>query len=115
MTSPAITTLHFTLSPQATQKVHEALVCLSKFSEFISLEARRDKLCFSALNSTKSAYGAVHLTANKFFDSYQFLPSQRDSQASVSQSGSEDARFSCRLQAKVWSSSPATAGVLSTN
>ncbi|TGZ83892.1 Rad9-domain-containing protein [Ascodesmis nigricans] len=86
----APTTLQFTLSPQSTQKVHEALVCLSKFSEFISLEARRNKLCLSALNSTKSAYGAVHLTANKFFDSYQYL----------SQNGNEEARFSCRLQAK---------------
>jgi len=89
-----MTTLNFTLSPQATQKVHEALLCLSKFSEFVSLEARRNQLCLSALNSTKSAYGAVHLGANRFCEEFNFVPAE----------GEE--RFQCRLQVKVCLSSP---------
>ncbi|KAF8537640.1 Rad9/Ddc1, partial [Trichophaea hybrida] len=83
-----MTTLNFTLSPQATQKVHEALLCLSKFSEFVSLDARRNKLCLSALNSTKSAYGAVHLGANRFCEEFNFVPAE----------GEE--RFQSRLQVK---------------
>lgn len=85
------TVLDFTLSPQSTQKVHDALTCLSKFSELVSLEARYNQLCLSALNSTKSAYGAVSLDANQFFTGYKFVPGDDD----------PDDRFTCCLQVKV--------------
>jgi len=87
--------LTLTLSPANTQKLHEALLCLSKFSEHVSLEARRHTLCFSALNSTRSAAAAIHLAANRFFDSYHFVQGLE-----LSQEGNE-AKFTCRLQTKV--------------
>lgn len=103
-----MTTLNFTLSPQSTQKVHEALLCLSRFSEFVSLEARRNQLCLSALNSTKSAYGAVRLSANKFCDEFHFVPagaggaSSTGTSANTASDGAAGAeqRFQCRLQAR---------------
>jgi cell cycle checkpoint control protein RAD9A len=36
--------LNFTLSPEALGKVHDALVCLGKFSEAVSLEASQDRV-----------------------------------------------------------------------
>ena len=90
-----MTTLSFTLSPQSTQRLHETLSCLSKFSDQISLEARRHQLCVSALNSTKSAYAAFHLSADRFFTEYTYIPSpdaRRDPTAGD--------RFTFRLQAR---------------
>ncbi|KAI5854045.1 DNA repair protein rad9 [Tricharina praecox] len=90
-----MTTLSFTLSPQSTQHLHETLSCLSKFSDQISLEARRHQLCVSALNSTKSAYAAFHLSADRFFTEYTYIPppnTRRDAAAGD--------RFTFRLQAK---------------
>lgn len=37
--------LGFTLSPEAIGKLHDALVCLGKFSEAVSVQASRDKVC----------------------------------------------------------------------
>lgn len=37
--------LNFTLSPDALSKLHDALVCLGKFSEAVSMEAVHDKVC----------------------------------------------------------------------
>lgn len=37
-------TLSFTLSPEAIARVHDAVLCLSKFSESVSIEARLDKV-----------------------------------------------------------------------
>lgn len=37
-------TVAFTLSPEGVVRVHDAVVCLSKFSESVSLEARHDKV-----------------------------------------------------------------------
>jgi hypothetical protein len=97
-----MTTLAFTLSPASTAKIHDALSCLSKFSDQISLEARRNQLCLSALNSTKSAYVAVALAANRFFDEYTY----------VGEGGEE--RWTCRLQAKVASLEAFVARALTT-
>jgi hypothetical protein len=36
--------LSFTLSPDAINKLHDALVCLGKFSEAVSIEASGDKV-----------------------------------------------------------------------
>ncbi|CUS12323.1 unnamed protein product [Tuber aestivum] len=82
--------LNFTLSPASTQKLHESLVALSKFSEYVSLEARRNRLTLSSLNSSKSAYAAVTLAGTRFFETYNFpTPSQ-----------SQENRFTCRFYAK---------------
>ncbi len=37
-------TLTFTLSPEGVIRVHDAVVCLSKFGESVSIEARHDKV-----------------------------------------------------------------------
>lgn len=36
--------LNFTLTPEALGKLHDALVCLGKFSEAVSIEAKHDKV-----------------------------------------------------------------------
>lgn len=36
--------LNFTLNPEALSKLHDALVCLGKFSEAVSIEASHDKV-----------------------------------------------------------------------
>jgi cell cycle checkpoint control protein RAD9A len=38
--------LSFTLNPDSISKLHDALVCLGKFSEAVSIEASNDKVCF---------------------------------------------------------------------
>ena len=37
-------TLKFTLGPQGVVRIHDAVLCLAKFSEIVSLEARSDKV-----------------------------------------------------------------------
>lgn len=36
--------LRFVLKPEAVIRVHDAVLCLAKFSEIVSLEAREDKV-----------------------------------------------------------------------
>ncbi|KAL1390624.1 Rad9-domain-containing protein [Phyllosticta capitalensis] len=67
--------LAFTLLPEALTTLHDALVCLSKFSESVSLEARRDRLSLTALNSSKTAYTSFSLDS-QFFSRYEFSPDQ---------------------------------------
>ncbi|KAF1982238.1 hypothetical protein K402DRAFT_206345 [Aulographum hederae CBS 113979] len=82
-------TLDFTLTPEASGRVHDALTCLSRFSDSVSLEARREKLTLVALNSSKSAYAAFSLDSNGFFSEYDFVP----------ESGA-DGRFTCQILIK---------------
>lgn len=88
-----MSSLNFVLNAPAAQRIHDSLVCLSKFSEYICFEARRNRLTLSALNSTKSAYGAVTLSSTRFFDEYRFVAG-----GDVDAEGS---RFTCRLYSKV--------------
>ncbi|KAI1827427.1 putative polyketide synthase [Xylaria intraflava] len=44
----------------------------SKFSDEVSLEAKRDKLVLTAINTSKSAYGSLAFTANRFFSKYHY-------------------------------------------
>ena len=37
--------LTFSLTPEATGRIYEALVCLAKFGESVAIEARGDKVC----------------------------------------------------------------------
>lgn len=39
-------TLSFTLTPDGVVRVHDAVLCLAKFSEVVSLEARQDRVIF---------------------------------------------------------------------
>ncbi|KAK8049944.1 Rad9-domain-containing protein [Apiospora phragmitis] len=64
--------LRFTLSEEGVNALRDALACLNKFSDEVSLEAKRDKLVFTALNSSKSAYAAFSFITNRFFSKYQY-------------------------------------------
>ena len=64
--------LSFSLSPEATGLVYELLVCLAKFGEQVSIEARSDKLTITALNLSRTAYSSFALDASTFFISYDF-------------------------------------------
>ncbi|KAK8055900.1 hypothetical protein PG993_001127 [Apiospora rasikravindrae] len=64
--------LRFTLSEEGVNALRDALACLNKFSDEVSLEAKRDKLVFTALNSSKSAYAAFSFASSRFFSKYHF-------------------------------------------
>ncbi|KAH8205729.1 hypothetical protein TruAng_000005 [Truncatella angustata] len=64
--------LKFTLSEEGVGALREALACLNKFGEEVSLEATKDKLDFTAMNSSKSAYAKFSFATNRFFSRYQY-------------------------------------------
>ncbi|KAI9740718.1 MAG: hypothetical protein M1818_004683 [Claussenomyces sp. TS43310] len=102
--------LHFVISPEAVGKFQDALLCLGKFSEAVSVEATRDQvnvnpftliflvmlticqLLFSALNSTHSAYASFSFAANKFFSKYSYAPPRAN--------GVTKEKFSCKIYNK---------------
>jgi cell cycle checkpoint control protein RAD9A len=47
--------LTFTINPEALGKLHDALVCLGKFSEAVCLEASSDRVC-----RTLTAFESFH-------------------------------------------------------
>ncbi|KAI2637280.1 Rad9-domain-containing protein [Xylaria nigripes] len=65
--------LKFTLSEDGVNVLRDGLACLSKFSEEVSLEAKRDVLVLTALNSSKSAYGSLAFATNRFFSKYHYV------------------------------------------
>ncbi|KAK4494038.1 hypothetical protein PRZ48_015225 [Zasmidium cellare] len=79
--------LSFSLTPEATGRVYELLICLAKFGETVSLEARSEKLTLTALNLSRTAYASFSLDARQFFISYDFNASAGD-------------RFTCQLYNK---------------
>ncbi|KAK4165370.1 DNA repair protein rad9 [Cladorrhinum sp. PSN259] len=81
--------LNFTLSEDGVAVLHDALACMFKFSDDVCLEARKDRLTFSTLNISKSAYVCFTFAANRFFSRYSFegSPQYRE-------------RFSCQLYIK---------------
>ncbi|KAI5205859.1 Rad9-domain-containing protein [Aureobasidium subglaciale] len=82
-----MSTLSFALSPDATAKVHDALICLAKFGETVCMEARGDMLALTTLNSSRTSYASFSLDARSFFLSYNFGLGQ-------------GARFTCQLYNK---------------
>ncbi|KAI5241508.1 Rad9-domain-containing protein [Aureobasidium subglaciale] len=82
-----MSTLSFTFSPEATTKVHDALICLAKFGETVCMEARGDMLTLTTLNSSRTSYASFSLDAKSFFLSYNFGLGQ-------------GARFTCQLYNK---------------
>lgn len=106
--------LSFSLLPNALIRLHDALICLAKFSESVALEAEYDlvslsttiqskkniltegfQLRLSVLDSTKTAYSAFALEADSFFENYSF------SLNTASSSNGRSIRFSCQLYLKV--------------
>ncbi|GAB7363142.1 hypothetical protein MBLNU230_g3428t1 [Neophaeotheca triangularis] len=64
--------LKFSVSPEATGRIYELLQCLAKFGEAVSLEAGADKLTFTAINSSRTAYASFALGARIFFLEYDY-------------------------------------------
>ncbi|KAI1378399.1 Rad9-domain-containing protein [Hypoxylon crocopeplum] len=64
--------LNFTLSEEGVSSLRDALACLGKFSDEVSLEAKKDRLVFTTLNLSKSAYASFSFAANRFFSKYHF-------------------------------------------
>ena len=64
--------LRFAISPEHCARFHDALTCLSKFSDLLSIEARYGQLLLSALNISKSAYAFFVFNKDEFFLSYEF-------------------------------------------
>ncbi|KAJ6002387.1 hypothetical protein N7451_004934 [Penicillium sp. IBT 35674x] len=56
-----MTSLAFTLDPDAIVRFHDIFICLAKFSDTVALEAEPDLLRLSALNSTKTAFASFAL------------------------------------------------------
>ncbi|KAL1968605.1 hypothetical protein VTN77DRAFT_1815 [Rasamsonia byssochlamydoides] len=90
-------TLSFSLDPGALVRLHDALSCLSKFSESVSIEAEYDLLRLSALNTTKTAYAAFVFDADKFFSRFSFSLRRNTNVAARNQSAD---RFSCQIYLK---------------
>ncbi|KAF2398495.1 DNA repair protein Rad9 [Trichodelitschia bisporula] len=80
--------LTFTLTPDASARLHDALSCLGKFGDSVSFEARKDQLVLSTLNSSKSAYASFKLELG-FFSAFDFA-------SDVGQDG----RFTCSIMVK---------------
>ncbi|KAL2760928.1 hypothetical protein ACRALDRAFT_2039460 [Sodiomyces alcalophilus JCM 7366] len=64
--------LNLTLSEDAVVALRDALICLNKFSDDVSLEAQKDKLILTALNSSKSAYACFSFSTTRFCSRYHF-------------------------------------------
>ncbi|GFF55413.1 hypothetical protein IFM58399_10068 [Aspergillus lentulus] len=67
-----MTSLFFSLNPEALGRMHDALSCLAKFSETVSIEAESTLLRLSVINSSKTAYAAFVLDRASFFTTYSF-------------------------------------------
>ncbi|KJR88387.1 cell cycle checkpoint control protein RAD9A [Sporothrix schenckii 1099-18] len=66
----------FTLTDDGVTAFQNALACILKFSEDVSLDARRDKLILSALNAIKSAFVSFNFASSHFFR-YKYEGSER--------------------------------------
>ncbi|GJC96044.1 DNA repair protein rad9 [Colletotrichum higginsianum] len=64
--------LNFTLSEDGVAALRDVLTCMNKFSDDVSLEAKKDKLILTALNQSKSAYSCFTFATNRFCSRYQF-------------------------------------------
>lgn len=64
--------LKFTLNEEGVNVLRDALTCLGKFSDEVSLEAKKDRLVLTALNASKSAYACLVFATNRFFSKYQY-------------------------------------------
>ncbi|PNY26726.1 DNA repair protein rad9 [Tolypocladium capitatum] len=64
--------LTFTLSEEGVAAFRDALICLNKFSDDVSLEARKESFVLTTLNNSKSAYASFRFATNKFFSRYQY-------------------------------------------
>ncbi|PLB37748.1 putative DNA repair protein rad9 [Aspergillus candidus] len=90
-----MTSLSFSLAPEALVRLHNALICLSKFSHHVSIEAEYDLLRLSALNLTKTAYAGFALDADEFFQTYIFGVNHSNASTRLRAD-----KFSCQIDVK---------------
>ncbi|KAL2383149.1 hypothetical protein RJZ90_002840 [Blastomyces dermatitidis] len=95
-----MTSLSFTLLPDALLQLHDVLICLAKFNENVSIEAEESFLRFSALNLTKSAYASFKFDASTFFSQYMFVGSGRIASGSGRRSAAD--KLTCQLYIKTY-------------
>ncbi|KAL5339572.1 Rad9-domain-containing protein [Aspergillus crustosus] len=88
-----MTALSFSLLPGSLLRLHDALVCLAKYSDTVAIEAEHDLLRLSALNLSKTAYSAFAFEAETFFEKYEFGSERRSRSSDV-------AKFSCQVLLK---------------
>lgn len=89
-----MTSLFFSLNPEALGRMHDALLCLAKFSETVAIEAESTLLRLSVINSSKTAYAAFVFDGASFFTTYSF---SHDGQSENVWSD----RFCCQVYLKV--------------
>lgn len=82
----------FTITPLAIAQLHEALSCLARFDENISLEANSHELRISSLNSSKTAYASFVFSGAQFFEKYQFRSTRQGAE------GEKVKSWACKLQ-----------------
>lgn len=82
----------FTITPLAVAQLHDALSCLARFDENISLEANNQELRISSLNSSKTAYASFIFKSAQFFEKYQFRSSRQGAE------GENVKSWACKLQ-----------------
>ncbi|EPS41483.1 hypothetical protein H072_4634 [Dactylellina haptotyla CBS 200.50] len=103
-------TLNITLNPVAVDRLYEALNCLAKFGDYVTLEAKRNKLNLRTLNQTHSAHILICLAGDTFCDAYNFVPDPNKLLSSLSfgnngsQSSSarpaEEGAFTCQMNVR---------------
>ncbi|KAJ5974230.1 Rad9/Ddc1 [Penicillium waksmanii] len=91
-----MTSLSMSLGPPALIKLHDALTCLSKFSDTVAIEAEHSVLRLSALNSTKTAFASFVCEKDSFFESYSFQ-ARADGRASYQTQSQVSERFFCQI------------------
>ncbi|PGH16662.1 hypothetical protein AJ79_01534 [Helicocarpus griseus UAMH5409] len=93
-----MTSLNFTLLPEALLQLHDVLICLAKFNETVSIEAVESFLRFSALNSTKSAYASFKFDALTFFSQYTLAGLRRNASGSAARNVAD--KLTCQMYIK---------------
>ncbi|KAK6538877.1 hypothetical protein TWF694_010435 [Orbilia ellipsospora] len=104
-----MSTLNITLNPVAVDRLYEALNCMSKFGDYVTLEAKRNKLNLRTLNPTHSAHIHICLAGDTFCDAYNFVPdpSKLGGSQSFGSNGSqsssvrqEEGAFICKMNVR---------------
>ncbi|KAJ5133411.1 hypothetical protein N7448_001560 [Penicillium atrosanguineum] len=92
-----MSSLTLSLAPPALVRLHDVLICLSKFSDTVAIEAEHDLLRLSALNSTKTAFASFVCEKEVFFETYAFNVRKDIRSSSGSTAGD---RFYCQILLK---------------
>ncbi|KAJ5963800.1 Rad9/DDC1 [Penicillium vulpinum] len=90
-----MTSLSLSLGPPTLVRLHDALICLSKFSETVAIEAEPEILRLSALNSTKTGFASFTFEKEEFFEAYYFNSSNDGRSGSAPLN-----RFFCQIYIK---------------